>query len=361
MTPTAQQMRGGPTKVHTPATIIERLRRYEALYGPGSAIAAAFSPSSAKWAGRLELADRYFAGDPETGEAWPSLNAIKSRFDGSFNRAREAAGLPANKPGPANRRPAGTAAPVRDVRHETRVIYRERDSGAVERERARADRAEARLTRAQDRIAVLERAPKTTKTTKVVDRTALDAARARAAEARDIAKRMAAKLERAEATITTLREHKRELDAQLTLATRIAEAAKADVKTVEVVREVKVPVERVVQRPGVGEDVLEAARADVATARADTRVARDRERAANARADRADRAYMDLVEAVDGQRRRLTAAELAELRTTGPAGPAVFTDALKRLARARRDGGRDVLAQALTRVAAAAVSWRERL
>jgi hypothetical protein len=58
---------------------------------------------------------------------------------------------------------------------------------------------------------------------------------------------------------------------------------------------------------------------------------------------------------------RLTGGELAALRESGPAGPAVLAGALKRLARARAAGDRGGLATALGEVATAAVRWRDRL
>lgn len=355
MTPSALNMRGGPKAIHTRDSIITALQRYAALYGDYFT-AAAFSPSAARWTdNEAEYVDRYYQGDPDTGLPWPSLNVIKSRFDNSFNEARLAAGLQPNKPGPGNRRKAGQHAPQRDVSYAkaTRIIYRDRvDTGALDKANTRAARAEARVERLTTEMEALKAKAKTTKGK--VDRTALDAARTRATEARTTATRLAAKLERAEATIASLRAEKRDLRAETDRARRLVAASENDVREVEVPVEVVRVVTKTVERPGVGEDVLDAARAA-------ERAARDRERTAVARAGEAHEAYMDLVEAVNATRRRLTAAELAELRQRGPSGPAVLADALTKLARARRDGGREVLAAALTRVAAAAVSWRDRL
>ncbi|MDX6682037.1 MAG: hypothetical protein QOG94_2076, partial [Solirubrobacteraceae bacterium] len=55
------------------------------------------------------------------------------------------------------------------------------------------------------------------------------------------------------------------------------------------------------------------------------------------------------------------AAELAELRTRGPAGPAVMAEALTVLAAARRSGNPPQMQDALRRVAQAAVTWQERI
>ncbi|HWI73959.1 MAG TPA: hypothetical protein VNT55_18505 [Baekduia sp.] len=68
-----------------------------------------------------------------------------------------------------------------------------------------------------------------------------------------------------------------------------------------------------------------------------------------------------------GEARSLTTAELAELRADGPSGPAVLAASLKALARARdrsrvgNDTSPTALQAALLQVAAAAVSWRDRL
>src|SRR4051795_7664582 len=125
MTP-ATKVRGA--KGYTANEIVKALRRYADLYGEDFP-QAAFSPSLAKWGDRPELAERYVLGDPETGERWPSLGSIRRVFS-SFSVAREAAGLPVNKSGPrkgATRRAAGEAAPIRDVKHVTRTIFREKD------------------------------------------------------------------------------------------------------------------------------------------------------------------------------------------------------------------------------------------
>lgn len=89
MTSPALKARGGRQGTWTRETIIKALRRYAALYGDDFT-AAAFSPSTAKWRDNgEEIIDRYYEGDPETGAAWPSLNAIKTHAPGaSFNAAR---------------------------------------------------------------------------------------------------------------------------------------------------------------------------------------------------------------------------------------------------------------------------------
>lgn len=339
-------VRGGPEPTtYTRATITERLQRYYALYG--ELTAACFAPSAARLAGREDLVERYMLGDPDTHVAWPSLNTIKSRFNESFTEARKAAGLPASKRGPKPR-PAGVAAPARSIN--TRVVYLERRAPQIERE---LERALVRAERAEAALAELRARPRVRKVTNTA---ALAAARKRAREALDAAIRAAAKLERAEATVNAVRADRRADRAEIERLERLLAAAATDVH--EVIVEVEVPVERVItkviERPAPAEAVLDAAHAKAAAAV-------ERERAAVRDAAEAREALLELAEAVQGVRRSLTAGEIAELRTSGPAGPAMFAAALKELARARRAGGRDRQAFALIEVARAALGWRDRL
>lgn len=350
--------------------IIRALRRYAELYGPDFT-AASFSPSSAKWNDRPELAERYFAGDPATGEPWPSLNSIKAPFGGSFNEAKRAAGLPINRPGPSKgKRAPGTAAPIRDVRHETRTVYVEKDGDETLR---RLQRAEARAARLAARVAALEArpvpkpAPKTkikieTKTVKVTDAAAvrraetrvekaeakltdlrdeLKTARMDVAEARQAATRSASKLERAEATISELRDERRALKAAVGRAEDRVTAAEAERERLAA---------REPERVVVHEESPEAA-----IVRRAEREARE----AEVRAARAEREYAELAVAVKGERRKLTSAEIVELRKLGPAGP----ELVKRAVAAYIKAGRNptALRAALTELASAAVSYRERL
>ncbi|CAA9490836.1 MAG: hypothetical protein AVDCRST_MAG53-1446 [uncultured Solirubrobacteraceae bacterium] len=79
------------------------------------------------------------------------------------------------------------------------------------------------------------------------------------------------------------------------------------------------------------------------------------------RAAAAERELGETVAALRGETRRLTSAELAELRSAGPSGPAVMAAALQELAAARRTQNPVATAAALRRVAQAAVTWRERI
>ena len=174
-----------------------------------------------------------------------------------------------------------------------------------------------------------------------------------AAEARTAAKRMAAKLERAEATIATLRGERRELKAagdrladEVVAAERLLERARADADRAPAVVTLPPPA------PAAAE--LHAARVTAA---------RDRRAAAEAelRAARAERELRETVSALRGEARRLTPAELAELRVNGPSGPAVMAAALDALTAARRTNNPVRMQEALRRVAQAAVTWQERI
>ena len=201
--------------------------------------AADWNPSSARWSAATWRIARYRKGRPD-GTPWPSLNRAKAPFDGSLKAALTAAGFEPNKPGPKTRR---------DV------------------------------------------------TPQLLERTEMPpAVRAELAAA-------SSRLERAQATITTLREERRELHAERDAALRDAER----------------------------------------------------------RAAVAERRYAELAAAATGKPRRLTPGELAGLRTDGPAGPGLIGEALRALAAARKTNNPQLVGRALGELAAAAVTWRERL
>lgn len=389
MTSSATQARGGRQATWTRDNIIDALRRYAALYGDDFT-ASAFSPSTAKWRDEPEAVERYYAGDAE-GNPWPSLNAVKQHFDGSFNAAREAAGLAPNKPGPGRRgrRKNGEHKPIRDVSHigATRTVYVEKTTDTAKKEiaslRSKVARLEAQVERLRDAapakpVRVVKTKTKT-KTVRVTDdraverarekaartveraeaklaevREALDAARAESREARDVTTRLAARLERAEATIHSLRDERRELKdaarkselaedvARRELAEALAEAERLRNSTRVVVK-----------------DAPEQAAIDAALAEA--RDARGIAHSANERAARAERDYLELAAAVKGEPRRLSRAEIAELKAKGPAGPAVLAQALADLAKARKSNNPVLLRAALGAVMSAAATWQDRL
>jgi hypothetical protein len=273
--------------------IIEKILEWDARYGepPNS---ADWNPSLARWRAQEWRAERYREG------VWPSTNAAKRPFGGSFDAAVRAAGLEPHKPGP--RRAAGAARPDVEPR------------GSAERAVEREDPLAAALAR----IAELERRL-------LVAEGRADRAEAKASEARRRARRASDPRARRERVKVVARR-----DARADALERV-EALIADAEA----------------RVRASDDQAQAAAHDAAEARADA-----------AAAERRARELSALV--ADGQR-RLTGGELAELRTGGPSGPAVLAAALKRLARARSAGDRGGQAAALAEIASAAVRWRDRL
>jgi hypothetical protein len=100
----------------------------------------------------------------------------------------------------------------------------------------------------------------------------------------------------------------------------------------------------------------ERARATAMVLAADARAEK-----AEARAGQVEREMAEQAAAITGEVRRLTAAELAELKLTGPAGSTVLAAALKKLAIARAEGGKGPLAKALGEVRDAAEHYRRTL
>jgi len=385
----ALQVRSGRGAAWDREAIIIAIQEWVATYGEPPR-AADWNPSSAKWSGQLWRVERYRDRRAD-GSPWPALNSAKRPFGGSLNEAIRAAGFEPAKPGPRRRSDVDPAQAHRAVMcPEARAMVAAALAQAREAER-RIAQLEDRLERAGERAqrAVAERdaarrsGRRVTAKPKVVrERVIDDAAVARAqrravnaeakadvtirdarektaearmdaAEARTAAKRMAAKLERAEATIGTLRDERRELKLaagragdQLVATQRLLERARAEAERAPAVVTVRE------QAPEAGE-----VRAAQAAAAADRRAAAE----AELRAARAERELRETVSALRGEARRLTAAELAELRTNGPGGPAVMAEALRLLADARRTNNPARMQDALRRVAQAAVTWQERI
>ena len=374
-------------------SIIIAIREWVATYGEPPR-AADWNPSSAKWAGQLWRVERYRDGRAD-GSPWPALNSAKRPFGGSLNEALRAAGFDPARPGPRRRgevdpeqahraviSPEGRAmvaaalAQARDAERRVAQLEARLDRAGERASRAAAERDAARragsravaakprvvrervtddaaLARAQRRAVAAEAKADTT----IRDvRTRCAEARMDAAEARTAAKRMAAKLERAEATIGTLRGERRELKAagdrladEVVAAERLLERARADAEIERVPAVTLSP-------PAAVPDAAELWAAKAAAAR-DRRAAAD----AELRAARAERELRETVAALRGEARRLTPAELAELRVTGPSGPAVMAAALEVLTSARRTNNPMHMQEALRRVAQAAVTWQERI
>ncbi len=354
-------------------SIITAISEWVATYGEPPR-AADWNPSSAKWSGQLWRVARYRAGRAD-GSPWPALNAAKRPFGGSLIAAVRAAGFAPARPGPVRRTDV-------DPAQAGRAVMSPEGRAMVAAALAQARAAERRVTLLEGRLARAAAArpePAVTKTKVVRERVADDAAIARAdrraastrakaheqvaaarmdaAEARQTAKKLAARLERAEATIASLREERRELKTEveqgsdrLVAGERMLARARARAEAVDQAA----PEVVTVREPAPGAAEVRAARTEAARAR---RAVADAEE----RAARAERELRETVAAIRGDPRRLTPAELAELRAEGPSGPTVMAEAVRALAAARADGDRLALRDALGRVARAAVTWGDRL
>src|SRR4051794_7035656 len=123
----------------TRETIIEKIAEWHALHGEAPC-SADWNPSLARWRAQEWRAERYYAG------AWPSTNAVKRAFGGSFDAAVRAAGLEPARPGP--RRKALSARPA--------VAPRPRPEDAAGGAGAAASGAESPLAAALARAGALE-------------------------------------------------------------------------------------------------------------------------------------------------------------------------------------------------------------
>jgi hypothetical protein len=295
MTPSAQTAGGRRVTRWTRELIIEKLLEWDARYGEPPC-SADWNPSLARWRAQEWRAERYREG------VWPSTNAAKRPFGGSFDAAVRAAGLEPHRPGP-RRRSAGSVRPA--IRN---VAEGERDEGAARLA------GETQIRVLLDRVAELERAL-------VVAEDRAERAEARIGEARRRARDKAGRVRRARERVRV---------ARVPIADRV-EALIADAEA----------------RVRAADDQAQAAVRDAAEAREQTAAAERRAR--------------ELSALVANGQRRLTGGELAELRDGGPSGPAVLAAALRRLAKARAAHDRGGLASALAEIASAAVRWRDRL
>src|SRR6187551_2679885 len=155
MTPSAQTAGGRQVRRWTRETIIRRIRDWNDRYGEPPC-SADWNPSLARWRAQEWRAERYYAG------VWPSTNAVKRPFGGSFDAAVRAAGLEPHKPGPRRRAPLAARPdmpqrapqPPRSVDDELLAAadaVRKAEARAAELER-RLRVAERRADRAEDAI-----------------------------------------------------------------------------------------------------------------------------------------------------------------------------------------------------------------
>jgi hypothetical protein len=369
--------RRGKTPQWTPESVITEIQHFVEAHGEVPRLAD-LNPGQAKITGQVWRIDRYRAGCPICGSAYPSANAARRCFDGSLELAIRAAGFEPAKRGPRRRTEVDLSArATARLEHDARVAVDAALARAADAEQ-RAERLAVQLERARTRAAAAPKVKTKIVRERVTDAAALarvtrarEAAEARAvtlkgdlaeakmdaAEARRTAAKLASRLERAEATITDARAQKRGVGAELAEAQAAVERAEARAEEAErrasEASSTAVRVERVVEAPPeqvvVDEALARAAVAEEAAARAE------------ARAARAEREYAEVAVAATGAPRKLTSAELDELRSDGPAGPALLADALKALGMARRADNRPTLEEALAQVASAAVTWRDRL
>src|SRR5829696_8241185 len=103
MTPSAQIAGGRRIRRWSRETIIEKIQEWNDRYGEPPC-SADWNPSLARWRAQDWRAERYREG------VWPSTNAAKRPFGGSFDAAVRAAGLEPHRPGP-RRRAAGAGRP----------------------------------------------------------------------------------------------------------------------------------------------------------------------------------------------------------------------------------------------------------
>src|SRR5688572_470521 len=111
MSPSAQNAGGGRRVTRwTRELIIEKIREWNDRYGEPPC-SADWNPSLARWRAQEWRAERYREG------VWPSTNAAKRPFEGSFDAAVRAAGLEPHRPGPRRRLP-GEARPLVERRED---------------------------------------------------------------------------------------------------------------------------------------------------------------------------------------------------------------------------------------------------
>jgi hypothetical protein len=147
MTPSAQTAGGRRVRRWTRELIIEKILEWKARYGEPPC-SADWNPSLARWRAQEWRAERYREG------VWPSTNAAKRPFGGSFDAAVRAAGLEPHRPGPRRRaaraaRPRVEPSPRNEIGELLeRIVALERALLVAD---ARAERAEAKVSEARRR------------------------------------------------------------------------------------------------------------------------------------------------------------------------------------------------------------------
>jgi hypothetical protein len=352
MTPSAQTAGGRRVTRWTRDSIIAKIAEWNHRYGePPSS--ADWNPSLARWRAQEWRAERYREG------VWPSTNAAKRPFGGSFDAAVRAAGLTPHRPGPRRRLAALNRAP--DVEQRAPLapagVAAELAAAAerVARAEARAAKLERRLAKAEARA---ERAESTVGAARRRARLATEQA-GRARRARDRARSLDAGLR--EAAVEEAERAIEDADARVRAAADQSEAALRDAAADRArAREAAERAAGAETRALAAERSAAAARAELAAA-GDAGEAQRAARRAEERAAASERRERELARLVCGERRALRPEEVARLRAGGPSGPVVLAGALRALGRARAGGDRAGLVRALGDVASAAVRWRDSL
>jgi hypothetical protein len=140
MTPSVQIAGGRRVTRWTRESIISKITEWAALHGEAPS-SADWNPSLARWRAQEWRIERYRDG------VWPSTNAVKRHFGGSFDAAVLAAGFATARPGP--RRAAGSARPA--------VAARVRPEPVADSERRVQARVDAALDQADAAVREAER------------------------------------------------------------------------------------------------------------------------------------------------------------------------------------------------------------
>ena len=350
MAPSAQTAGGRRVRRWTRETIIEKIREWEARYGEPPC-SADWNPSLARWRAQEWRIERYREG------IWPSTNAVKRPFGGSFDAAVRAAGfVPA--PSRAAPRAAGVARPGVEPRAPlaprwSRTSWsrrRARAPGRGARRRAGAPTGGGRAPCRACRGAAGEARRRARRAGEQAGRARRARDRSRAAE-RDARAAAASEVE--------ARRHRRgSARARHDRSGRGGRARRDRGPPCRPAppRRARPRPRRARRRPS-GSSAAARARAG----------GRGRRRgvglppAAGARAA-AERTARELATLVCGEARRLSADELEALRAGGPSGPAVLARGAEgaRRGRARSATGVSWWRRWAT-VASAAIRWRDRL
>src|SRR3954447_10820869 len=146
MPPSANTAGGRRVTRWTRESIISKILEWNELHGEPPC-SADWNPSLARWRAQEWRAERYREG------VWPSTNAAKRPFAGSFDAAVRAAGLEPHRSGP-RRRPPGSVRP--DVEQRVPLAPRSVDEALLDAaERVRA--AERRAAELERRLEAAER------------------------------------------------------------------------------------------------------------------------------------------------------------------------------------------------------------